>query len=92
MTAIAERGQCFQAVAEKSSAVYVLEVNSGHAWVSACKGCGPVAWRAVLLPVIEQQATGCKSVGFQTARRGLVRAAEKQGYEVTGWILRKKLK
>jgi hypothetical protein len=84
-------GQCFAAAADTGQAVYVVKVSNGVAWVSACKGGGPVKWREVLLPIIEQQAAGCDAVAFQTARRGLVKAAKRQGYEVTGWIMKKKL-
>lgn len=89
--AMTAAGQCFAATSDKGQAVYVLKVKNGVAWVSACKGNGPVKWREVLLPVIELQAKGCAAVGFQTTRRGLVKSAQKQGYEVTGWILKKKL-
>ena len=84
-------GQCFAATAGTGQAVYVVKVSNGVAWVSACKGAGPVKWQDVLLPVIERQAAGCKAVAFQTKRRGLVKAAKAQGYEITGWILKKNL-
>ncbi len=89
---IAWGGQCFEATTEKAKAVYVVQVKNGNAWISACKGSGPVKWREVLLPIIEAQATGCNSVGFQTKRKSLVNAAQEQGYEITGWIMKKKLK
>lgn len=88
---MAARGQCFAATAPHAKAVYVVTVENGIAWISACKGAGPVDWSALLLPVIEAQAKGCAAVGFQTARAGLVRKAKKQGYAVTGWILKKEL-
>lgn len=88
---MAQAGQCFAATAEKAQAVYIVQVQNGVAWISATKGAGPVDWSALLLPVIEAQAAGAAAVGFQTARRGLVRKAQKQGYEVTGWILKKPL-
>lgn len=84
-------GQCFAATAGTGQAVYVVKVSNGVAWISACKGDGPVKWQNVLLPVIERQAKGCSAVAFQTKRRGLVKAAQAQGYEITGWILKKKL-
>ena len=88
---MARAGRCFAATTDKAQAVYVVEVRNGVAWVSACKGSGNVTWSEVLLPVIEQQAKGCASVGFQTRRRGLVKVAQSQGYEITGWIMKKKL-
>lgn len=71
--------------------MYVLVVDNGVAWIDAAKGTGATDWTAHLLPIIEAQAAGCKAVGFQTARRGLVKKARQQGYTVTGWILKKKL-
>lgn len=88
---IAATGQCFAATAQDSQAVYILHVQNGVAWVSACKGAGPLDWTICLLPIIEAQAKGCAAVGFQTSRAGLVRKAKKQGYNVTGWILTKTL-
>lgn len=84
-----ERGLCFAATAPDSQAVYVLKVENGTAWVSACKGFGPVEWSNTLLPIIEAQAQGCAAVAFQTKRRGLVRQAQKQGYTVAGYIMKK---
>lgn len=89
MDAMTERGLCFAATAPDSQAVYVIKVANGVAWVSACKGFGPVDWANTLLPIIEAQAKGCAAVAFQTKRRGLVRQAKKQGYEVAGYIMKK---
>ena len=88
---LALTGQCFTATSETGQAVYVVKVKNGVAWIDAVKGNGATRWQNVLLPVIEAQAKGCASVGFQTRRRGVVKAAQAQGYEITGWILRKKL-
>ena len=88
---MARNGHCFVAAAGDDLAVYVLNESNGVTWINACQGRGAVPWREVLLPVIEQQAKGCESVAFQTARPGLVRAAERQGYEVAGWIMKKKI-
>lgn len=89
--AMAQRGQCFAATAPDAQAVYVVHVLNGTAWIAAAKGAGPVDWTALLLPIVEAQAKGCAQIAFQTARPGLVRRARRQGYEVGGWILRKKL-
>ena len=91
LSALAQHGQCFAATATGAQAVYVLKVENGVAWISAVKGVGPVPWSELLLPVIESQAQGCAAVAFQTARPGLVRMAKRQGYTVTGWILKKAL-
>lgn len=91
LPAMAARGACFAATTDTAQAVYVLKVENGRAWVSACKGAGPVDWSGLLLPVIEQQAQGLQAVAFQTARRGLVRKAQRQGYRVAGYIMEKNL-
>ena len=91
LAGIANGGMCFAATTTKGQAVYVVSVKNGVAWIHACKGTGPVPWRNLISPIVEAQAKGCKEVGFQTARAGLKNAALRQGYEVTGWILRKKL-
>lgn len=88
---MAARGQCFAATAPGAQVVYVLRVENGRAWVEACKGAGNVDWAATLLPVIERQAQGLQAVAFQTARRGLVRKAQRQGYRVAGYIMEKAL-
>lgn len=89
IAAMTKHGLCFAATAPGSQAVYVIKVLNGTAWVDACKGFGPIDWAATLLPVIEAQAAGCSAVAFQTARRGLVRKAKTQGYQVAGYILKK---
>lgn len=89
---IARDGQCFALTADGGAQIaYVLVVRGGQAWINAAKGLGPVDWTALTLPVVELQAkrAGLESVAFQTRRRGLVRKAEKLGYRVTGYIMKK---
>lgn len=84
-------GQCYAATSESGQAVYVVRVENGVAWVDAAKGFGATDWTAALLPIIEMQAKGLASVGFQTERRGLVKRAQKQGYHIAGYIMKKGL-
>ncbi len=91
LPALTHTGQCFSASSGDSQAVYVLRLKNGVAWIEACKGAGLVPWSDLLFPVIEAQAKGCHAVAFQTKSRGLVRRAKRQGYTVTGWILKKEL-
>lgn len=85
-------GQCYAATSENGSqAVYVVRVENGVAWVDAAKGFGATDWTAALLPIVELQAKGLAAVGFQTARRGLVRRAQQQGYHIAGYIMKKGL-
>lgn len=89
--AMTKRGQCFAATSDNAQSIYVLQVDNGICWVNAMQGRGNLDWIAHILPIIEAQAKGCKAVGFETKRRGLVKKAQKQGYRVTGWILKKDL-
>lgn len=91
IAAMTARGQCFTAATENAQVVYVMTVSNGIAWIDATKGAGPIDWAAHLLPIIEAQAKGCRAVGFQTRRAGLVKKAQKQGYKITGWTLEKTL-
>ena len=88
-----ERGLCFAAnVGAHSQVAYVLQVREGCAWISAAKGSGRVDLVRQVLPAIELQVSGaCGSIGFQTARPGLVKKAQAMGYEIRGWILGKEL-
>lgn len=73
--------------------VYVLAVRNGQAFIRWARGDGAgVDLTRNVLPLIEQQCGQLRELAFQTSRPGLVRKATEQGYEVTGWILRKKLK
>lgn len=89
----AQRGHCFSVNhASGAQAVYIIAVENGQAWVTACRGeGGAVDFTKTLLPAIEHQAQGLAAVAFQTARPGLVRKAQAMGYQVTGWILKKDL-
>lgn len=88
--AMCQGGQCF-AVEGESSAVYVLSVGNGTAWVQAAAGSGAVDLTALLDGVITAQAQGLGAVACQTARPGLVRKLKRHGYHVAGWIMRKEL-
>lgn len=44
---------------------------------------------ADLLPLFEAQFRGVKAIRLQTARRGMVRKLERQGYEKTHYVMRK---
>lgn len=88
---LCERGLCFGVEARGGQAVYVLHVDhaAGLVQVLAAKGAASPDLTMTVLPVIEAQCAGLRSIAFQTARPGLVRKARRQGYRVTGWILRK---
>jgi len=89
---MARRGECFLATTgEGDQAVVVMRQENGVAWVDAARALSGQRWTPALFAAIERQARGQQAVAFQTARAGLARSAQALGYEVTGYILRKKL-
>lgn len=71
---------------------YALRVAGSELWIQAAGGSAAVDLTRFGLAAIESQAKGrFKTVGFQTRRRGLVAKAIKAGYEIDGYILRKKI-
>jgi hypothetical protein len=89
--AMTRGGQCYAATAPQGQCVYVVKIANGVAWVDAIKGTGPVDWTFAASKIIEAQAKGLRAVAFQTARPGLVRRMKREGYRVTGWVMRKDL-
>lgn len=88
----ASEGQCFAVGTSQAQAVYIVNEQAGQIWVQAAKAEGTKApnFVHVLTEVIKAQAQGrCHSIGFQTARPGLVRKARREGFEVVGWIMKK---
>lgn len=63
-------------------------------WVQAAGGLGNSDLTRAGLEHTEERAAagGFQSVGFQTRRKGLVKKAQAQGYQIDGYILRKKIK
>lgn len=89
---MARRGECVLATdGEGDQAVFVLRSENGMAWIDAARALTGRRWTARLFAAIERRALGHREIGFQTARAGLARQAQALGYEVTGYILRKKL-
>lgn len=93
----ARAGECYRLQAGPGSLVYAVSFTDGTAWIHAAAGQGQ-GMTAEGLAMIEAQAIvrGCRRVGFQTIRRGLVRRAMRQGYRITsnvgtGFVLVKEL-
>ena len=83
-----EAGQCWHVSTPRGSAVIVTQrTASGVLWVDAAAGVGEDDMTAAIDEVLRH--TGARSVGFQTKRRGLVRRAERLGFRVAGFILRR---
>lgn len=90
---LTRHGQAFAVDSDAGSAVFVVVVRNGCAFVVAAKGAGSIDMTEVLDQVVTRGATndGCTSVALQTARPGLVRKLQKRGFRVTGWVMRKDL-
>ncbi|HWP19772.1 MAG TPA: hypothetical protein VNO84_11635 [Burkholderiaceae bacterium] len=88
---MAHDGRCFAVTGPRASAIYVLHVRNGCAWVAAARGEGDMDVTAVLDELMTQQAAGLDALACQTARPGLVRKLQRRGWRVTGWVLRKEL-
>lgn len=92
MASLAAQGQCYAVYEhEQLRGAYVLKAIGGECWVLAAAGRAEFDLTAVLADVINQQAQQFKTIGFQTARRGLVKKAQRHGYEIAGYILRKRV-
>jgi hypothetical protein len=90
---IQAEGQSFKIIDQDGKVIggYVLEAAGSEVWVSAAagKGCDVTA---IMAGLIECQAGQFDSIGFRTKRRGLVKKAQRHGYEIAGYIMRKTLK
>lgn len=82
----------FKLQGHESQLAYALVANGSELWVQAAGGSGALNLTALILHTTEAQAKGLyKSVGFQTRRKGLVKKAQALGYEIDGYIMRKKI-
>lgn len=88
---LVRHGQAFAIDGDAGSAVFVVVVRNGCAFVTAAKGAGRIDMTQVLDQVVTRGATndGCTSIGLQTARPGLVRKLRARGFRVTGWVMKK---
>jgi len=71
---------------------YALRVYGKVVWLMAAGGnMRGVDLTAAIVPAIERQAAGAGQVAVTTRRRGLVKKLVRQGYQITGITLRKKI-
>ncbi len=91
---VAGAGMPLQLDVEGGRLVLVLDRRGAcgrQLWIEAAVGQGSADLTAAGLRFVEETGrhAGCQEVAFQTSRRGLVRRAERLGYQVHGFILRK---
>ncbi|CDN87490.1 hypothetical protein [Hydrogenophaga intermedia] len=94
----AAAGECFELCTACGRLFLSVSFVDGVGWIHAAAGQGQ-GMTAEGLHAVECQALarGCRLVGFQTVRRGLVRRAKKHGYRITrtvgaGFVLVKAIK
>lgn len=97
MRACLSRSQLFEVkLGGKVVARYALEqvqADKGvEVWVTALAGNVPgVDLVSALAPYIERQCARADCLTMQTRRRGLVKKLEREGWEMSAYIMRKKL-
>jgi hypothetical protein len=86
-------GQCWK-VEEGGAIVGALVTTEDHGglWVSMAAGRSVEDLTELMVAHLDEHAKGrYRSIGFQTARRGLVKKTKAHGYQVSAYIVRKEL-
>lgn len=90
---LARGGVPFKLTTAGGCGVFVLERQGDAVSILGASGKAAEDLTSIGLELIEDctRQAGARRVKFQTARRGLVRKAERRGYQVVGWIMKKDL-
>lgn len=90
---MAKAGQAFKVDAGGGGGIFVVTKNGRRIWIEAAEGRAGDDLTEIGLQLIEEMArcADCTEVAFQTGRRGLVHKAQALGYEVIGWVMKKKV-
>lgn len=85
-------GQCWK-IYENGviTGALVTRDDNGELWIMAAAGYSPSDMTQIMADHLLSISAGYRSIAFQTARRGLVKKIQAHGYEISGYILRKKL-
>lgn len=90
------RSRCWMLDTPRGRVLFCLEMFKGCLWVTAAAGITSAPAVDYLAPVLRRHAAemGARSIHFYTARRGLVRVAQRHGYTVAqqlpnGWELKR---
>jgi hypothetical protein len=90
---IAANGQCFELQTEQGRCAFVVRKRGEVLWIDgagALTGQGFTERGLELAKEIARQA-GCTAVAFETNRRGLVRQASGQGFDLVGYVMKAKI-
>lgn len=93
---VASGGQSFALhLDDDGELVFTVRAQNGVFWIDGAIGQagqgGDMTAQGLGFLEAMAKAAQCASIGFATARAGLVKKAERQGYRVAGWILKKQL-
>lgn len=90
---MAKAGQAFELDAGGGGGIFIVKKNGQRLWIEAAAGRAADDLTAVGLELIEEIArqADCTEIAFQTGRRGLVLKSAGMGFEVVGWIMKKKV-
>lgn len=93
VSSVVQTGVHFDLQTEAGRLLMVLDLRGDLLWIGGAVGKGSGDLTAAGLAFAEATArqAGCMAVGFQTARRGLVRKALRLGYVADGFQLKKAL-
>jgi hypothetical protein len=83
-------GKCVRVKGESGSAIVVLLQANGVLWVEAAQADGATEGMSEEIDELLCKS-GAKAIAFMTERRGLVRRAERRGYRVAGYVMKKEL-
>lgn len=91
--------ECYEVRADGKPVMHYILRRVQHSngrfdgFIMAAEGrCAGVDLTGTMVPFMERQLADCDYIEVQTKRRGLGRKLARQGYELGGVILRKKLK
>lgn len=91
--ALIATGQCWKIVEEGAiTGALVTEAYGDELWISVAVGRAQADLVELMADHLREHAAGrFRTIAFQTARRGLVKKAERHGYRVAAYIVRKAL-
>ena len=92
---IAEHGQCFEFSSGGKTCAFVVRQKGEILLIDAAatnSSAGGMTAAGLALADTVANRMECTHIAFETNRRGLVRLAQKNGYQIAGYILKKAVK
>ena len=95
LDSLAQGAQCFKVQGDNGEVVaaYIVAAEGDELFIRAAAGRARLDLSDIIDALTEGQAKGrFKSIAFQTQRPGLVKKSQVHGYEIAGYVMRKKIK